>query len=317
MAKPEDPIDALFKLRLSDFTAARNALATQLKKRGLASEAARVKALDKPPVSAWTVNQLYWRHREEFDELIATGQRVRKAQTSGKMPNVREALEARRDALSQLSDLATQILSAAGHNPSLDTLRRITSTLEALSSYESLADEATPGRLTNDVDPPGFDSFSSFVPGPAAGKPASESRSVGTPKKTAPVTKTLQKAKAGDTSRREERQARIDAAKASLQSSKKALAAARVTLKSLQAAQRRTQAAAAEAEKQRRQAEERFRKATTAAKDAEQRSQDISAELAEATRTLDDATRGVAKASNELEKAFGESSERGRKTKSN
>src|SRR6185503_12315561 len=163
MARRDDPIDALFKLPLTEFIGTRKKLAAQLKKDGNADEAERVKGLAKPPVSAWAVNQLYWTHRDAFDELIATGQRFRKAQTSGKVAAMREALEARREALSQLSDLAAELLTDGGHNPSLDTLRRITSTLEALSASTS-TEGPVPGRLTQDVDPPGFDSFGSFVP---------------------------------------------------------------------------------------------------------------------------------------------------------
>src|SRR5881409_3055314 len=85
MPKLDDDIDALFKLPLTEFVGARKALAARLKQNGLVSEAEGVKALAKPSISAWTANQLYWRHREAFDELIATGQRFRKAQTSGKM----------------------------------------------------------------------------------------------------------------------------------------------------------------------------------------------------------------------------------------
>src|SRR6266704_3347958 len=140
MPKLDDDIDALFKLPLTEFVGARKALAARLKQNGLVSEAEGVKALAKPSISAWTVNQLYWRHREAFDELIATGQRFHKAQTSGKMVNMREALDARREALSHLSDLATEALSDAGHNPLLDTLRRISTTLEALSVATSLSD---------------------------------------------------------------------------------------------------------------------------------------------------------------------------------
>ena len=243
MAKREDPIDALFKLPLTEFIGARKKLAAQLKKDGNADEAERVKALAKPPVSAWTVNQLYWTHREEFDELLATGQRFRKAQTSGKMANMREALDGRREALSQLSDLATEILRDAGHNPSLDTLRRITTTLEALSSYESLSDGLTPGRLTQDVDPPGFDSFGSFVPSAAKAKRAPDPPKVSPPKKSVTASSKPESRKAAaDTTQREERQARINAAKVSLQVSKKSLAAARAMTKSLEAAQKRAEA---------------------------------------------------------------------------
>ena len=63
-------IDALFQLSLPEFTAARNALASRLKKGGQAEQAEVVKALQKPPISAWTVNQLFWKHRAAFDSLV-------------------------------------------------------------------------------------------------------------------------------------------------------------------------------------------------------------------------------------------------------
>src|SRR5688572_5651376 len=305
MARRDDPIDTLFKIPLTEFIGRRKKLAAQLKKDGNADEAERVKALAKPPISAWTVNQLYWTHREAFDELLATGQRFRKAQTAGKMVNMREALDGRREALSQLSDLATEILRDAGHNPSLDTLRRITTTLEALSSYETLSEGVTPGRLTQDVDPPGFDSFGSFVPTAVKAKRAPDPPKVSPPKKsvTGPG-KPENKNAAADATQREERQARMNAAKASLQTSKKSLAAARAMTKSLEAAQKRAEAVAKEAEKQRRQAEERFKKASAASEDAIERSQNIAAELTEATEALQEAERAVDKATRELEASF-------------
>lgn len=305
MAKRDDPIDTLFKLPLSEFIGARKKLATQLKKDGNADEAERVKALAKPPVSAWTVNQLYWTHREEFDELIATGQRFRKAQTSGKMVNMREALDGRREALSHLSDLATEILRDAGHNPSLDTLRRITTTLEALSSFASVSESPTLGRLTQDVDPPGFDSFGSFVPSTATAKRAPNPPQVSPPKKSVTPSGKAQRTTAPpESTRREERQARINAAKVSLQVAKKSLAAARAMAKSLEAAQKRAEAVAKEAEKQKRQAEERFKKASAASEDAIERAQSIAAELDEATKALGEAERTVERATRELETSF-------------
>src|SRR4029453_9688510 len=173
----EDDVDDLFKLPLADFIAARKTLATRLKKDGRAKDAARVAALAKPPISAWTVNQLYWNHRDIFDHLLAAGERFRKAQTSrsaGKIADMHEALDARREALSQLSDLATTLLDDAGHNASLDTLRRITTTLEAMSAYASLPDGLSLGRLTKDVDPPGFESLAAFVPGATSTKRAEQ-----------------------------------------------------------------------------------------------------------------------------------------------
>jgi hypothetical protein len=305
MAKRDDPIDVLFKLPLTEFIGTRKKLAAQLKKDGNPAEAERVKALTKPPVSAWTVNQLYWTHREAFDELLATGQRFRKAQASGKMTNMREALDGRREALSQLSDLATEILSDAGHNPSLDTLRRITTTLEALSSYESLSDELTPGRLTQDVDPPGFDSFGSFVPSAPKKRRPPDPPQVSPPRKSVTASSKPESRTASvEATRRGERHARINAAKVALQGAKKSMAAARAMTKSLEAAQKRAEATAKEAEKQKRQAEERFKKASAASEDAIERAQSIEVELIEATKSLQEAERTVEKATRELEASF-------------
>ena len=163
----EHDVDELFRLPLAEFTAARNTLATQLKKSGRGNEADFVKGLGKPSISAWAVNQLYWNHRDAFDQLIETGERIRQAQTSRlgrKVADMRGALDARREALSTLSDLATELLRDAGHNPTHDTIRRITTTLEGMSAYASLPDGPRPGRLTQDVDPPGFESLGSFTP---------------------------------------------------------------------------------------------------------------------------------------------------------
>src|SRR3954451_19713893 len=50
----EQEIERLYQLPLEEFTPARNALAKG------STEAARIRALAKPPIGAWAVNQLYW-----------------------------------------------------------------------------------------------------------------------------------------------------------------------------------------------------------------------------------------------------------------
>jgi len=325
MAKRDDPIDTLFRVPLTEFVGARKELAARLKKTGYTDEADRVKALAKPSISAWAVNQLYWNHREEFDELISTGQRFRKAQTSGKMVNMREALDARREALAELSDLATEVLNDAGHNPSLDVLRRITTTLEALSSLPSFSDDTNPGRLTQDIDPPGFDSFGSFTPS-APAKPTPKGRgssptnrgthedsprgvvaregAVSPAQKIAAASKSQQKLAADAKRDHETRQQKIDAAKASLQNAKKALSAAQAQAKSLEAAQKRADATAKEAEKQKFHAAERLKKANAASAEAEERARSIAVELAQAAKELQEAKRAVENAAKNLETSF-------------
>jgi len=311
--KLEDELDAVFMLPLTEFITARNALATQLKKAGRGDDANRVKALVKPSISAWTVNQLYWKHREAFDLLIESGARFHKAQSSGsagKLTDMRTALDLRRQALTQLSDLATSLLRDAGHNPTLETIRRITTTLEAMSAYASRSDAPRPGRLTLDIDPPGFESFASFVPG--AGTTELKEK----PARVPPSQKTQKSGSVATNMRRQVTpdtrapqleatlKARIAAAKVGLQEAKRSLTEVRVRAHSLDAAQKKAFAVTKIAEKQRRQAEERLEKARAASDDAAQRVRSIAVEVEEAAREVAEAERTVKKASKELEKLF-------------
>jgi phage-related minor tail protein len=322
-------VDALFRLPLAEFTGARNALAARLKKSGLGDDAALVKALAKPPISAWAVNQLYWNHREEFDQLIASGERFHKAQTSrsaGKVVDMRTALEARREAITHLSDLATRLLRDAGpnpgQNPSLDTIRRITTTLEAISVYASRSDAPRPGRLTDDVDPPGFESFASFVPAATKQEAGGRRQAAGTPLSDIPgptrSTRSPKSDRGAATAREkqdvrqleEARRAKIAAAKVSLQDAKRSLTEARARAQRLEAAQKKLDAEAKKAEKHRRDLDASLEKAKAAAEDAARRARKIAVEIEEEASALDDAERTVEKASKELESLLRESSER-------
>ena len=169
----EVDVDALFSLPLTEFIPARNALAAQLKRDGRAAESNRVKALVKPTVSAWAVNQLYWKHRDAFDRLILAGQSFREAQAAqlgGRAVNTKGPGEERREALEDLLRLATALLSDAEHSASLEMIRRISTTLEAMSVYAMVPDGPVPGRLIEDVDPPGFDVLAALIPATATHK---------------------------------------------------------------------------------------------------------------------------------------------------
>jgi hypothetical protein len=301
----ENDVDVLFKVALNEFISARKTLSARLKQGGNAAEADRVRALVKPSITAWAVNQLYWKHQEDFDRLIETGQRFRQAQTSrsaGKMTDMRVSLDERREVLSELSKLAEALLRDAGHNPSLDILRRISTTLEAMSAYASLPDGLRPGRLTHDVDPPGFDSLASFVPGAAMPARKKEpARIIPLPKRSAPASPPKKAAPAGNVRRIEEsRHAKVTAAKASLQDAKRELVKARIQTQNAEVAQRKALADAKEKEKHRLEAEKRFEKTRAAAEDAARRARTSAADVEDAAKLLEDAELAVEEASKNL-----------------
>jgi len=284
MVDPGDDLDELFKLPVAEFTAARNALSARLKKAGRGDEALRVKSLVKPPVSVWAVNQLYWKHREAFNELIEAGERLTRAQAAqlgGNSVDMRAALAGRREALSALSRLADGLLRDAGHSPAPETMRRITTTLEALSARASLSDNApAAGRLTHDLDPPGFDSLAGLVPNP--GRTERPVRS--------PVIAPRSSASAGKKA----------SAKAALQAAERTLRETQTMAQDLASALARATAHADETEKDRREAEERFEKARVASGEARRRLHNATLEAQKAARMLQDAERRVEKARKDL-----------------
>lgn len=163
---PDAEIDALFRLPLAEFTSARNALAARLNKLGRAIDAKRVKSLAKPPAPAWAVNQLYWQNPKAIDELIGVTDRIRKAQT-GKIKNadLRGLFNEKKRMMGGLTERASAILTAAGHAASTDAMRRVSATLEALAVWGKTEGAPQAGRLTADLDPPGFDALATVMAG--------------------------------------------------------------------------------------------------------------------------------------------------------
>jgi hypothetical protein len=224
-------VDALYKLPLGEFTAARNALVARLKKAGRQAEADEVKALPKPSVSAWVVNQLYWRHRASFDRMIEAGERQRRAQ-AGQLnsASARELVDARRKAVAALAGMAPDILRDGSYGATRDVLRRVASTLEALSTYGARANGPAAGRLEGDVDPPGFEVMAALAPsrGPSP-RAAADTRAHARSRHDAPANKPGRPAeRAGAETRREqERKGFVTAAKAAVREAERTLRLAR------------------------------------------------------------------------------------------
>lgn len=159
-------LDALFQLSLAEFTGARNALVKQLKQEGRTLDAERVKALAKPPAPAWAVNLLYWQDPKAIELLLTLGERVRKAQ-SGQLENsdLRALIEEKKRMTTALLKKAAAILEEGGHAASLDSMRRVSATLESLAAWGDTAGVPKAGRLTADLEPPGFDTFAVLMGG--------------------------------------------------------------------------------------------------------------------------------------------------------
>ena len=160
MSAYDEAVTTLYQAPLGDFVAERKRLAAELKATGDKDAAARVAKLVRPPVSAWAVNQLWWREREAFEALVAAARRVKVGD--------REASQAHRQALARLKETAARLLLEAGNAATESTLRRVTTTLSAVAATGGFAPDA-PGALSADRDPPGFEAlgFGSEATAPA------------------------------------------------------------------------------------------------------------------------------------------------------
>lgn len=142
----DDQIDHLYQLPLDEFTAARNALAKS-------SGSSEIKKLEKPNLAAWTVNQLYWRDRKAYDEVIKAAERMRtayKQMLAGKTADVRGAEEIHEEALREAKQAARRLLEEGGHPNPEAVMMPVAETLDALPGGEP------PGRLTKPLRRMGF-----------------------------------------------------------------------------------------------------------------------------------------------------------------
>jgi DNA repair exonuclease SbcCD ATPase subunit len=156
----EEEIDRLYGKPLHEFTAARDALSRDLRRAGDRAAAEKVKALRKPTVSAWAINQLARNERMKVRSVLVGGEKLRSAHAEllggGRPAKVTEASDAERKAISHLVSSAAKILSQAGHSPNESTLERVASTLRAAAVDDEGRLLLEKGRLTRDLDPSGF-----------------------------------------------------------------------------------------------------------------------------------------------------------------
>ncbi|HZB36058.1 MAG TPA: hypothetical protein VE440_08305 [Gaiellaceae bacterium] len=153
----------LYGLPLEEFTKARDELGKELRRAGRKEAADELKALRKPSVSAWTVNQLARRRPQEIRGLVKSGEELRKAQRAavgGRGPEaLRDASRSHRDRLDELTAAARHELGADG-----PTLQRVIQTLRAASVDKETSKALLAGTLTGDVEQSGFGPVLSVVP---------------------------------------------------------------------------------------------------------------------------------------------------------
>jgi hypothetical protein len=137
----------LFSLDPKDFVTARDLLAKQLQKEGDKDEAKAIKALRRPTVPVWALNQVARERPDEIRDLIAASTEAQVA----KGDDVRTALARRRDHMHDVLVSARQMIDGSGRPADPHELD-ITSALSTILTSDQMTQDLRDGVLTQVTD---------------------------------------------------------------------------------------------------------------------------------------------------------------------
>src|SRR4051794_8354592 len=168
-----DDADDLYGLALDAFVPARDALAKRLRADGDRAAADEVKALRKPSVAAWAVNQAVRSQSKAARALWDAGDALIAAQEallggSGDAAALRAAVEGERTAVDALVEAARGLLTSEGRDLGDTTLERVRETLHAAAIDPEAREEVAAGRATRELAHAGLGSFGASVARPVA-----------------------------------------------------------------------------------------------------------------------------------------------------
>ncbi|MCA1823032.1 MAG: hypothetical protein LC640_01945 [Frankia sp.] len=176
----DSAVDALYAAPAEEFVARRDALANELRRSGDGERATAVRALRRPTVAAWAVNQLARSHGDEVGALLAAGDELRAVQRRALSglggSELRAAAAARHEVVDALTALAQRELRVSGKPLSPTVLDAVRATLYAASADAALGEQLQAGRLERELQSSGFGGLEGLslvaTTTPARGRPA-------------------------------------------------------------------------------------------------------------------------------------------------
>ncbi len=250
----------------------------------------RCARLQKPPVAAWAINQLFWQQREVYDRLTGSAGDLRAAHAAvlaGKPGDVRSAGKSHEESIEVALKATLALLRDAGQPATDATRQAVATTLRALPGAEA------PGQLTTTLQPGGFEMLAGLPVSGKAARPVPAARAVlPTPEtdrsRHKPDAAALRRAK--EAAADAEREARLaehaaqregfEAARAGREAEKaqKAVVSARAAVKEAEEALAEAERAAGRAAEAKEAAEERASAATDALEAARERAKALRAD---------------------------------------
>jgi hypothetical protein len=167
----EGDLDRLYQLPMNEFTSARDELTKQLRAAGENERAQEVKRLRKPTAAVWLVNQLARERPLDLQRLLKAGESLTKSQALAAAGESSQFSEARRDehrALEQLARATREIAESA--RVGMPAVGKAIETLRTASLTAEGRDLLRRGRITEELEPPGFEALTGLEAAPAKKK---------------------------------------------------------------------------------------------------------------------------------------------------
>ena len=187
---PSAELDRLYALPLEEFTAERDALAKRLRKEGERDAAEAVKALKKPSVAAWAVNQVRRDRPDDVRRLIEVTEELHRVyaglSAAGARERLAEAADMQRDLIRSLVRCAEQLLEAGGHRANEQTLGKVADTLRAAALDEDLREQVSAGRVVKEQRAAGLGPLESLPPPPKKAAKKAEAKKANAKKSRKP-----------------------------------------------------------------------------------------------------------------------------------
>ena len=145
----ESATQELYGLPPTQFTAARNARATEARKAGEPEVAASLKELRKPSAGAWLANLLVRERPKEIENLIELGNSLRAPKKKLGGHEIRKVSKEKVGAASKLVRHAKSRALELGHPASISVVGELETTLDAAFADPQAAEVLRQGRLTS------------------------------------------------------------------------------------------------------------------------------------------------------------------------
>jgi hypothetical protein len=169
-----EELDRLYELPPGEFTAARDEAAKRLRSDGRRELADEVKRLRKPTLPVWLANRLARERELDVKRLLKAGEALAASQAAAAAEEFAEARREEQHALERLAAAARELAQREGAGA--PAVERAVQTLRAASLTAEGRDLLERGRLTEELEPPGFDALTGMPPAGKAPKSKQKSK---------------------------------------------------------------------------------------------------------------------------------------------